>query len=372
MQSVFTISDILSPGSHIDPLSRDLLDEGQARLDSLTKPQGSLGRLEEIAMRLHAMRCGMNVSPALVFTVAGDHGVAREGVSPFPQAVTRQMVENFLHRGAAINALAEANGLDLVIVDAGCSGGPFPSEEIISLRLGEGTDDMALGPAMSPDTCLQGLRNGVSLAETYAGKGYRCFVIGEMGIANTTPASALYAFLLGITPEEAVGPGTGARPEMIAHKAEVIRKAFQANSEALADRLPDGRPDPAAALTCLGGFEIATMAGIVLGSAALGLPVLVDGFIASSAYACAVLLCPAAADYCFVSHASAEPAHRPAMDRLAAMTAHPEWGRPLLSLGMRLGEGTGAAAAYPLLKSAAAVYTHMATFAEASVSGKSN
>ena len=221
---------------------------------------------------------------------------------------------------------------------------------------------------MSPETCLQGLKNGVSLVKNFADKGYRCFAIGEMGIANTTPASALYAFLLGLTPEDAVGPGTGAGPEMIAHKAEIIRKAFRSNEGTLARRLPDGRPDPAAALTCLGGFEIATMAGIVLGSASLGLPVLVDGFIASSAYACAVLLCPAAADYCFVSHASAEPAHRPAMERLAAMTPHPEWGRPLLSLGMRLGEGTGAATAYPLLKSAAAIYTQMATFAEASVS----
>ncbi len=368
MQSLFTIQDIIPGGKAIHPLSPDLLPEAQSRLDSLTKPRGSLGRLEEIAMRLHAMRCGMEVSPALVFTVAGDHGVAREGVSPFPQEVTRQMMENFLHHGAGINALSKANGLDLVIVDAGCSGGPYSSPEIISMRLGDGTDDLALGPAMSPETCLQGLKNGVSLVRNFADKGYRCFAIGEMGIANTTPASALYAFLLGLTPEDAVGPGTGAGPEMIAHKAEIIRKAFRSNEATLARRLPDGRPDPAAALTCLGGFEIATMAGIVLGSASLGLPVLVDGFIASSAYACAVLLCPAAADYCFVSHASAEPAHRPAMERLAAMTPHPEWGRPLLSLGMRLGEGTGAATAYPLLKSAAAIYTQMATFAEASVS----
>ena len=256
MQSLFTIQDIIPGEKAIHPLSPDLLAEAQSRLDSLTKPRGSLGRLEEIAMRLHAMRCGMEVSPALVFTVAGDHGVAREGVSPFPQEVTRQMVENFLHHGAGINALSKANGLDLVIVDAGCSGGPYSSPEIISMRLGDGTDDLALGPAMSPETCLQGLKNGVSLVRNFADKGYRCFAIGEMGIANTTPASALYAFLLGLTPEDAVGPGTGAGPEMIAHKAEIIRKAFRSNEATLARRLPDGRPDPAAALTCLGGCRL--------------------------------------------------------------------------------------------------------------------
>ena len=349
----------------IKPLPGDLLAEAQAHLDSLAKPQGSLGRLEEIACRLSAMFTPPRVSPAIMFTVAGDHGVARENVSPFPQQVTRQMVENFLHHGAGINALTRAVGMDLAIVDAGCAGGPFSASEVLDRHLGNGTADFTKGPAMSRETCLAGLRSGVDLVLDYAGQGYRCFAIGEMGIANSTSAAALYSHLLGVSPDAAVGPGTGADPVMIAHKADVVRRGLFVNRRALDERLASGMPDPVAALTCLGGFEIVLMAGIVLGAASLGLPVLVDGFIASSAYAAACLLYPAAADYAFVSHSSAEPGHAPAMALLAGRTPHPEWGRPLLSLGLRLGEGTGAAAAYPLLRCACAIYTDMASFDDA-------
>lgn len=362
--------EALLPHGPVRPLDASLLAAARARVDSLAKPLGSLGRLEEIACRLAAMAHPMEVEPALMFTVAGDHGVVQEGVAPFPQEVTRQMVQNFLDHGAGINALTRASGMDLVIVDAGCAGGPFASPEVVERRLGDGTADMARGPAMSRATCLAGIANGIALvADAHAAKGLRCVGFGEMGIGNSTPAAALYSCLLGLSPEEAVGPGAGAGPAMVAHKAEVLRMAFAANADALAARLPDGTPDPLAALACVGGFEIATMCGIVLGAASLGLPVLVDGFIASSAYAVACLLCPAAADYCFVSHASAEPGHVPAMERLAARTAHPEWAKPLLSLGMRLGEGTGAAVAYHLLRCAVAMYTGMASFESAGVSG---
>lgn len=354
----------------IRPLDDTLLADARSHIDSLTKPLGSLGRLEEIAERLSAMPHPCDVAPAIMFTVAGDHGVVCEGVSPYPQSVTREMVANFLAHGAAINALTGVSGMDLVIVDAGCAGGPYTDAEVISRRLGEGTANLAAGPAMSRQTCLKGLENGMALAREFAAKGYRCMGIGEMGIGNTTPASALYAFLLGLDPDAAVGPGTGADPAMVRHKADIIRQSLAVNGPALSASRPCGRPDALAALTCLGGFEIVTMAGIVLGAASLGLPVLVDGFISSAAYAAAVMLVPAAADYCFVSHASTEPGHGPAMERLAAQTSHPAWGRPLLHLGMHLGEGTGAAVAYHLLKSACAFSTQMSTFAEAGVSGK--
>ncbi len=351
-------------GGRISPLDEARLSQARARLDSLAKPQGSLGRLEEIAMRLACLRHPCEVAPAVIFTCAADHGVADEGVSPFPQSVTRAMVENFLQGGAAINALTGAAGMDLAIVDAGCRGGPFADPRVINLRLGDGTANLAAGPAMDAETCRQGLASGCRLACDWIARGWRCLGIGEMGIANTTPATALYCQLLGLSPSEAAGPGTGADPAMVAHKAEVVARALAVNRDRLSARTPDGLPDPIAALACLGGFEIAVMAGIVLGAASLQAPVLIDGFIASAAYACAVLAAPACADFAFVAHASAEPGHQPAMARLARLTPHPAWGRPLLHLGMRLGEGTGAAMAYPLLKGACAAYTQMASLAD--------
>lgn len=354
-------------GASIKPLDHDILAAARARVDSQTKPQGSLGRLEEISCRLAAMSHPLEVAPARVFTVAGDHGVAEEKVSGYPQEVTRQMVENFLHGGAAINAMASASGMEHVIVDAGCCGEPF-GPEVINRRLGAGTANMAHGPAMSLETCCQGLRNGIQLALDAVNEGVRCLAIGEMGIANTTSATALYAHLLSLSASAVAGPGTGVSPETVAHKADIVRKALLVNARNLTG--PEGAQDPVRALACLGGFEIVTMAGIVLGGAAAGVPVLVDGFISSSAYAAAVLLYPAASEYCFVSHSSAELGHGLAMEKLARRMPHPEWCAPLLALGMRLGEGTGCAACYPLLKCAARVYTDMATFESAGVSGK--
>ncbi len=358
---------IFPAGREIRPLDRGALAAARARVDSQAKPRGSLGRLEEIGCRLAAMAYPCETSPARVFTVAGDHGVCAEKVSGYPQDVTRQMVANFLAGGAGINSLADAAGMALTIVDAGCCGGPFGAP-VVDRRLGDGTANIAQGPAMSLDTCLQGLRNGIGLALDAVAAGDRCLAIGEMGIANTTPATALYAHLLSMSAGELAGPGTGVSSEVVAHKADVVRKALLVNARHLAGG-GDG-PDPVRALACLGGFEIVTMAGIVLGGACAGVPVLVDGFISSSAYAAAVLLCPAAAEYCFVSHASAEPGHVLAMEQLGRRLAHPEWNAPLLHLGMRLGEGTGCAVAWPLLRAAAEAFRRVATFEEASVSGK--
>ena len=354
----------------------------RSRMDSQAKPIHSLGRLEEIAERLAGMRSHpLVVEPARMFTVAGDHGVAREGVSLFPQEVTRQMVANFLAGGAAINALTRASGMQLVIVDAGCAGGPF-GDKVVDGRLGDGTANMCEGPAMSEATCLAGLANGARLAMQAVEEGCRCLAIGEMGIANSTSATALYTHLLELPVERVVGPGTGVDRQGMAHKAQVVRRALEANRELLASRYVLW-PDPVAALQCLGGFEIVTMAGMVLGGAACGVPVLVDGFIASAAYAAAVLLCPWAAQYCFVAHASAEPGHVLAMTSLSGLldryfqaqkTGVYPWTRgerltaPLLHLGMHLGEGTGCAVAYPVLRCAVAAYRSMTTFGEAGVS----
>lgn len=350
------------PGLHIEPVRQQDMAAAQAHLDNLTKPRGSLGRLEGLARRVYAMRGGqtpLSVSPALMLTVAGDHGVAAQGVSPFPQAVTRQMVQNFFEGGAAINILCRSTGMDLRVVDAGCAGGPFaPHPILIDRRLGDGTADLSLGPAMSVDLCLAALRTGIELAQDAADKGYQCLGVGEMGIANSTSGTALYCALLGLDPAVMAGPGAGSDEAMIRHKAEVVRRALDVN----ADCLRGG--DPVAVLAAFGGFEIAVMSGVMLGAASRRLPVLVDGFICSAAYAAALRICPTVADYAILAHASAEQGHGRALARLEA--AHPDQ-RPLLHLDMRLGEGTGGATAYALLRCAVDIYNDMATFDAAGV-----
>ena len=344
--------------AHIEPVDAALLHKAQARIDMQTKPQGSLGRLEELARRLYAMRqgkCPLAVAPAMMFTVAGDHGVAAQGVSAFPQSVTRQMVQNFLNGGAAINVLCRTAGMELRVVDAGCVGGPYPAHpQLLDRRIGDGTADMSQGPAMTRAQCMQALQQGVALAHEAAALGYICLGIGEMGIANTTAATALYCAYLGLDAALVAGPGTGVSAEGLRHKVAIIRKALAVNRPAL--------KDPLAILACLGGFEIATMTGIVLGAAALRLPVLVDGFISTSAYVAAKSICPEVRDYAILSHASAEPGYALAMRKLD--------GQPLLDLGLRLGEGTGAALAFGLLQQACALFNDMATFDEAGVAGK--
>lgn len=340
-------------------MDQSLTAKAQAHLDNLTKPPGSLGYLERIAAWLFCMQRGvtpLRVDPAIIFTVAGDHGVAMEGVSPFPQAVTRQMVLNFLHGGAGINALCRCAGVDLRVVDAGCMGGPFaPHDLLIDIRLGEGTANFTQGPAMSRETCLRALSEGMKLAAKAADMGYRCLGAGEMGIANTTSATALFCAFLGLEPESITGPGAGMNAQGIVHKVQVVRCALMCHAPVLRTH------DPLDCLAALGGFEIAVMAGIMVGGARHGMAVLVDGFISTAAFVAARALCPAVTEYCFLSHASAEPGY-------AAVVASLEGLRPLLNLDLRLGEGTGAALAVPLLRAAAAIYNDMTTFAQAGVS----
>jgi nicotinate-nucleotide--dimethylbenzimidazole phosphoribosyltransferase len=341
----------------IKPVDRGLAIPGQARLDDLTKPRGSLGRLESLALQLFKIQGGAEpkADPGRIYTCAGDHGVAAEGVSLYPQEVTRQMVYNFMSGGAAINVLARTAGLDLKVVDAGCLGDDFAEHpNLIRGKIGRGTANIAAGPAMSEDDCAKAVLLGVSLAERAKAEGYTTLGTGDMGIANTTPSTALYCAYLGLSPLEITGPGTGLAPEAVKAKAGVVERALAANSAAVAGG------DALAVLAALGGYEIACLAGLVLGAAANRMAVAVDGFISTAAYAAAWKLCPAVADYVIFSHASAEPGH---VKVLAALGV-----RPVFDLGLRLGEGTGAALALFTLRCAAAIFSEMATFSAAGVS----
>lgn len=342
--------------AQIRTLDRAYFQKAQAHLDSQTKPKGSLGVLEQVACRLVAMAGGEapKVDPARIYTCAGDHGVALQGVSLFPQEVTRQMVTNFVMNGAAINVLTRTAGVDLKVVDAGCMGGRFPDHPaLVQCKVAPGTKDLSTEAAMSREDCLKALENGIELAKAAHRDGIVTLGTGEMGIANTTPATALFCACLDLAPADITGPGTGLGAEGVRHKITIIEKALALHAPTIA------KADPIDILACLGGFEIATLAGMILGGASLGKPLVIDGFISSSAYVAARAICPLVAEYAFFSHASAEPGFAAVMKRLDAS--------PLLHLNMRLGEGTGAAMAVFILRSAANLYNEMATFSAAGV-----
>ena len=339
------------------PVDRALAGRGQAHLDNLTKPLGSLGRLEELALQLFLIQGGQppQADPMRVYTVAGDHGVNEEGVSPYPQEVTRKMVLNFLNSGAGINVLSRTVGAELFVVDAGCCGGPFDEHpNLIQAKIAPGTANLAQGPAMTRAQCVQALLLGVSLADSAHEDGVRVLGTGEMGISNTTPSTALYAAFLGLDPEAMTGPGAGLDKKSLPAKTAVIRRGLAANQAAV------DSGDPIEILAALGGYEIATLAGLILGAAKNRQLVCVDGFISTAAYLAAWKIAPAVKDYCIISHASAEPGHRAAVQAMGL--------NPYLDLNFRLGEGTGAACAMFLVRAAANIYNQMATFASAGVS----
>ncbi|MDQ7834944.1 MAG: nicotinate-nucleotide--dimethylbenzimidazole phosphoribosyltransferase [Humidesulfovibrio sp.] len=341
----------------IAPVDRSLTAAGQAHLDMLTKPQGSLGRLEELALQMYLVQGGAKpqADPCRVYTVAGDHGVVAEGVSLFPQEVTRQMVLNFVGGGAGINVLARTTGAELFVVDAGCLGGAFDEHpNLIQGKVAPGTANLAQGPAMTIEQCEQALMLGVSLADRAHADGVRVLGTGDMGIGNTTPSTALYCAYLGLDPANMTGPGTGLDSKGVSHKTEVIKRGLAANAATVASG------DALSILAALGGFEIACLAGLILGGAKNRQLVCVDGFISTAACVAAWKLCPATADYTVLAHASAEPGHKFAVEKMGKA--------PLLHLGLRLGEGTGAAIAMFLLRSAAAIFNEMASFASAGVS----
>ncbi len=340
----------------LKPVDTAFEPAARAHLDNLTKPRGSLGRLEDIAARLYCIQGGQTpiaAGPARMLTIAGDHGVVAQGIAVTPQAVTTQMVINFLNGGAGINVLCRASDMDFQVVDAGALADFEPHERLIRAKIGRGAADISQGPAMSREHCVRALELGIALAEMARVDGMRVVGLGEMGIGNTTPSSALFCAYLGLSAEEAVGMGAGVPPKGLAHKTEIIARSLRVNAEAVRSG------DPVAILAALGGYEIAAMAGVVLGAARRNMAVMVDGFIATAAYTAAARIAPTVAGYCFFGHGSAEAGHGKALELLGE--------KPLLDLGLRLGEGTGAAVAVFLLKAAAAVFNEMATFESAGV-----
>ena len=324
----------------------------QAALDAKTKPRGSLGELEALACRIAAIRG--TASPgrlrATLVLAAGDHGYSQRGVSAYPQEVTAQMLAAFASGGAAIDVLARETGLRVVVVDAGVAE-PVAHPEIRPVRLGAGTADATQGPAMSKEDAVAGLLAGAAIVEELADEGYGIVATGDMGIGNTTAAAAVAAALLAVEPEAVCGRGTGVDDVGLARKVEIVRLALAAND-------PD-RADPVGVLAAVGGFELAVLAGVCLGGAAGGAVVLLDGFVTGAAALVAARLAPAAAQRMVASHRSPEPGHALVLADLVQ--------RPLLDLGLRLGEGSGAALALPLVSAALAILADMATFESAGV-----
>ncbi|CAM3710837.1 nicotinate-nucleotide--dimethylbenzimidazole phosphoribosyltransferase [Castellaniella denitrificans] len=320
------------------------------RIDGKTKPRGSLGRLESLARQIGLIRRDLapRLSPPTVFVFAADHGVADEGVSAYPQDVTWQMVENFLAGGAAINVLARQQGVELRIVDAGVKHDFGRRDGLVDRKIRAGSGNLAVEAAMTARECEQALRAG---AELMADAGGEVVGFGEMGIANTTPAAALMHRLTGEPVADCVGAGTGVDAAGLERKARVIGQAM---------RLHAGAHAPLEMLAAFGGLEIAMMTGAMLGAASRRRILLIDGFIASSALLVAARLAPAILDYCVFCHQSDERGHARMLRSLGA--------RPLLDLGLRLGEGTGCVLAWPLVQAAAAFLCDMASFGDAGVS----
>jgi nicotinate-nucleotide--dimethylbenzimidazole phosphoribosyltransferase len=338
----------------IRPVDSGWIEQARARQLQLTKPPGSLGRLEEIANRMAAIQ--RTLSPVVrrptMLIFAADHGVCAEGVNPYPQAVTAQMAANFVRGGAAINALARAAGAELEVIDAGIAYDVPESQGLHRRSVGPGTRNFCEGPAMSTEEAAAAVVLGIEMAERAHAAGSTLLGIGEMGIGNSTAASALTAALTGLSAGDVIGPGTGADPACLARKRSAVERAVALHREHLSN--------PLDLLSRLGGFEIGAMCGVCLGGAALGQAVLVDGFISTAAAALAVRFCEPVRDYLFAAHRSTEPGHAPLLNILKQ--------RPLLDLEMRLGEGTGAALAIPLVRAAVEAFTSMATFDSAGVS----
>lgn len=339
----------------IEPVRSDLFAKASLRLDGLTKPQGSLGRLEEFARSLVVLT-GEDMpqlpSKKAIFTFAGDHGVVDEGVSLYPKEVTVQMVYNFLKGGAAINVLSRHAGADEIVVDIGVDYEFGDEKNLLSRKVVKGTGNMRKGPAMTREEAQRCIDTGIELALEYADKGYGMFGTGEMGIGNTTPSSAIAAVITGAAIEEVTGRGTGIPDETLAHKVEVIEDAIALN-----------RPDPGDAVDVLakvGGAEIGGIAGLILGAASRKIPVVVDGFISTAGALIAYTLVPAVKNYMFAAHNSVERGHTVMLEKMGL--------KPILGLDMRLGEGTGAALAMFIIEAGLKIYREMATFDEAGVS----
>ena len=342
-----------TPWVGLDPTYKE---RAKLRQTQLTKPPGSLGVLEDVAIRFADLQQSDRPSAdkISIAVFAADHGVAIEGVSAFPQEVTAQMVMNFLQGGAAISVLAKQLHASLEVIDVGILSPLSQQEGLVIHRAGAGTANIAEEPAMTHQQLEQALTAGHDAAERAVKKDSDVFIAGEMGIANTTSAAALYCALLGLTPEQATGAGTGLDSAGIKHKTNIVKRIVEKHQHCENNTLEW--------LRCAGGFEIVAMTGAYIRAAQRRLPVLVDGFISSVAALCAVRIQPEVNTCLFFSHVSAEQGHRAVLETLKQ--------KPLLDLGMRLGEGSGAAVAVSLLQSACALHNQMATFEGAAVATK--
>jgi len=339
---------------NIKPLDEKAMAAARARQDQLTKPAGSLGRLEELSVRIAGIqgKAKPQIKDKAMITMAGDHGVVDEKVGNWPREVTAQMVENFLRGGAGINVLARQAGARIVFVDMGVASDLKPDKQLIVKKIDYGTKNMCLGPAMTGEQAIKAVEAGIEVINNEAKKGLDIVGTGDMGIGNTTASSAVFAALSGKTAAEVTGRGTGLSDEQLAHKIDVIKRALAVN-----------RPNPSQPLEVLakvGGFEIGGLAGVMLGAAAKRIPVIIDGFISGAAALIAMALAPQLKDYIIAAHVSAEAGH-------AAMLSYMGL-KPLLNLDLRLGEGTGAALGIFLAEAGVRTLKEMATFAEAGVS----
>jgi nicotinate-nucleotide--dimethylbenzimidazole phosphoribosyltransferase len=339
----------------IRPLDAAAMDAARARQDRLTKPPGSLGRLEALSIQVAGVtgQARPVIGGKVVITCAGDHGVVAQRISAYPQEVTAQMVANFLGGGAAINILARHVGARVVVVDAGVAADLHPRPGLVIKKVAHGTADMTQGPAMSREQAVQAIEAGIEVVQDEIESGASLVATGDMGIGNTTPSSAIVAAITGLPVAQVTGRGTGIDDATLAHKIAVIERALAVN-----------RPDPADALDVLskvGGFEIGAIAGVILGAAARRVPVVIDGFISTAGALIAGGLAPLARNCMVAAHDSVEIGHRAMLDHLGLT--------PCLDFDLRLGEGTGAALVLSIVEAACKVLDEMATFESAGVSG---
>lgn len=349
-----SLSSVLAAIRPLDP--KDWAEAGR-RLDSLTKPVGSLGRLEAIAAQMFALFAADVPLPLrrAMYVFAADHGVTAEGVSAFPREVTTQMVYNFLNGGAAINVLARMHQAALTVVDVGVDAEFDAAPGLCRMKVRRGSRNMRREAAMSTEEMSASLDAGIRVAQAAAGRGETLVAAGEMGIGNTTAASAIASLLTHELLAKVTGRGTGLDADGRNRKLNVLRRTIKLHFE------PNAEPEPLEILRCVGGLEIAAMTGFMLGAAASRMAVVCDGFISTSAAAVAQALCPHVTGYLFAGHCSEEPGHRFLLHHLGLS--------PVLSLGMRLGEGTGAVLAMPVIESSVRLMMEMATFSSAGVSG---
>jgi len=344
-----TIAKIKKPDSN-------LMKQVQARLDSLTKPRGSLGKLEELAKQIVSITA--NLSPRIekkaIIIMAADHGVVEESISAYPREVTPQMVYNFLNGGAAINVLARHIGAEVLIVDVGVAADFQEHQSLMLEKIDYGTKNMVKGPAMTDEQAVKSLEVGIEAAEKLIKKGYDIIATGDMGIGNTTASSAIAAIICRTDVEFVTGYGTGIDDRCLENKINVIKKAISVNKPDAADGID--------VLSKVGGFEIGGIAGIILGCASGRTPVVIDGFISGAGALIAAAISPDSTNYMIASHCSAEKGHRIVLDRLGL--------KPLFDFDMRLGEGTGAAIGINIVEASVKILSEMATFNQAGVSEK--